>query len=90
MADLAQGTRGSDSWSAQNAAQVDMKIEVSVVLVSDVDPAKEFYQRPDGGWTKRRPAFSSSRPKQASTPARMTRRRHESGLLDCYISIHFG
>jgi hypothetical protein len=29
-------------------------------------------------------------PGQTNTPALMARRHHESGLLGCYISIHFG
>jgi len=44
MANLTQDTPGSDSLSGQ-AAQVDMKLEVFVIPVSDVDRAKEFYSR---------------------------------------------
>jgi catechol 2,3-dioxygenase-like lactoylglutathione lyase family enzyme len=45
MANLTQDTPGSDSLSGQSAAQVDMKLEVFVIPVSDVDRAKEFYSR---------------------------------------------
>jgi len=37
--------RGSDGGSAASVAKVDMKLEAVVIPVSDVDRAKEFYER---------------------------------------------
>lgn len=45
MANLMQEIRANDPTSAASAAKVDMKIEVIVIPVSDVDRAKEFYGR---------------------------------------------
>jgi len=48
MANLTQEMRGNGATGAAGAAGVDMKIEVIVIPVSDVDRAKEFYGRV--GW----------------------------------------
>jgi len=45
MANLTQEIRAKGATGAASAAGVDMKIEVIVIPVSDVDRAKEFYQR---------------------------------------------
>src|SRR5882757_4616772 len=37
--------RGSDATSGTNVARVDMKLEILVIHVSDVDRAKDFYGR---------------------------------------------
>src|SRR5258706_13618890 len=37
--------RGSDATSGTNVASVDMKLEIAVIPVSDVDRAKDFYGR---------------------------------------------
>ena len=45
MAILKQEIRGNGATAAASAAGVDMKIEVIVIPVSDVDGAKEFYRK---------------------------------------------
>jgi catechol 2,3-dioxygenase-like lactoylglutathione lyase family enzyme len=45
MADLKSEVRSNDATSAASVARVDMKLEVVVIPVSDVDRAKEFYGR---------------------------------------------
>jgi catechol 2,3-dioxygenase-like lactoylglutathione lyase family enzyme len=45
MANRTQEIRGIEATGAASAAGVDMKIEVIVITVSDVDRGKEFYQR---------------------------------------------
>jgi catechol 2,3-dioxygenase-like lactoylglutathione lyase family enzyme len=45
MGNLTQDTHGSDRASARSAAEIDMKLEVIVMPVSDVDRAKEFYSK---------------------------------------------
>ena len=44
MANLMQEIRGNDAKDA-SAAKVDMKFELVVIPVSDVDRAKEFYAK---------------------------------------------
>jgi hypothetical protein len=62
--------RSNDATSDASVAKVDMKLEVVVIPVSDVDPAKEFYKRLAGGWMSRRPALSSSRRRAPGARAR--------------------
>ncbi|HXM64624.1 MAG TPA: hypothetical protein VN950_27430 [Terriglobales bacterium] len=58
MANLAQEIRSNDATSDASVAKVDMKLEVVVIPVSDVDRAKEFYKKlgwrldvtPPGSW----------------------------------------
>ena len=45
MANLMQEIRGNGATGSASAAGVDMKIEVIVIPVSDVDRAREFYQK---------------------------------------------
>src|SRR5215208_562030 len=45
MADLKSEVRSNDATCAASVARVDMKLEVVVIPVSDVDRAKEFYGR---------------------------------------------
>src|SRR5215210_8158283 len=45
MANLKSEVRSNDATSAASVARVDMKLEVVVIPVSDVDRAKEFYGR---------------------------------------------
>jgi catechol 2,3-dioxygenase-like lactoylglutathione lyase family enzyme len=45
MTDLTQEIRTNQPTSATSAARVDMKFEVVVIPVSDVDRAKEFYTK---------------------------------------------
>jgi catechol 2,3-dioxygenase-like lactoylglutathione lyase family enzyme len=45
MANLTSEIRSNDPTSGANFARVDMKLEVIVIPVSDVDRAKEFYGR---------------------------------------------
>ena len=45
MANLTDGTRKENATSDASVARVDMKFEVVVIPVSDVDRAKEFYAR---------------------------------------------
>jgi len=45
MANLMQEIQGSGATGSASAAGVDMKIEVIVIPVSDVDRAREFYQK---------------------------------------------
>src|SRR5450432_1489292 len=44
MADLKPETRGNDATNA-SVAKVDMKFEIVVIPVADVDRAKEFYAK---------------------------------------------
>lgn len=39
------GVRGNETSGAASVADTDMKLEVVVIPVSDVDRAKEFYDR---------------------------------------------
>jgi catechol 2,3-dioxygenase-like lactoylglutathione lyase family enzyme len=62
MANLTIEIRSNDPTRAASVAKVDMKLEVVVIPVSDVDRAKEFYEKL--GWrldVRRRPSWSSSR-----------------------------
>jgi catechol 2,3-dioxygenase-like lactoylglutathione lyase family enzyme len=45
MANPPQEVQGSDTTNDQNLAQVDMKFEIVVIPVSDIDRAKEFYTK---------------------------------------------
>ena len=45
MANLAQEIRTNDPTGTASVAKVDMKLEVVVIPVSDVDRAKEFYKK---------------------------------------------
>jgi catechol 2,3-dioxygenase-like lactoylglutathione lyase family enzyme len=45
MANLTQETQNNETTSGTTAAKVDLKFEVVVIPVSDVDRAKEFYAR---------------------------------------------
>jgi catechol 2,3-dioxygenase-like lactoylglutathione lyase family enzyme len=45
MANLTDGIRKGDATSDAGVARVDMKLEVVVIPVSDVDRAKEFYEK---------------------------------------------
>ena len=45
MANLKDEVRSNDATSAASGARVDMKLEVVVIPVSDVDRAKEFYAK---------------------------------------------
>jgi catechol 2,3-dioxygenase-like lactoylglutathione lyase family enzyme len=45
MANLTDGIRKDDATSDAGDARVDMKLEVVVIPVSDVDRAKEFYEK---------------------------------------------
>src|SRR5215211_8975733 len=45
MADLKSEVRSNDATSAASVARVDLKLEVVVIPISDVDRAKEFYGR---------------------------------------------
>ena len=45
MANLTQEIRSNDTTSDASAVKVDMKFEIVVIPVSDVDRAKEFYER---------------------------------------------
>jgi catechol 2,3-dioxygenase-like lactoylglutathione lyase family enzyme len=45
MANPTHGVRANDAASEASGAKVDMKLEIVVIPVSDVDRAKEFYQR---------------------------------------------
>ena len=45
MANLTDGTRKENATSDASVARVDMKLEIVVIPVSDVDRAKEFYAR---------------------------------------------
>ena len=45
MADLKPEVQGNDAGKDANVAKVDMKFEIVVIPVSDVDRAKEFYGR---------------------------------------------
>jgi catechol 2,3-dioxygenase-like lactoylglutathione lyase family enzyme len=45
MPDAAYAARAEDAFSETNIAKVDMKFEIVVIPVSDVDRAKEFYAR---------------------------------------------
>src|SRR5918997_2073991 len=45
MANLKSEVRSNDATSAASVARVDMKLEMVVIPVSDVDRAKEFYGR---------------------------------------------
>ena len=49
MANLKYESRSNDSTSDASVARIDMKLEVVVIPVSDVDRAKEFYGRSSGG-----------------------------------------
>jgi hypothetical protein len=74
--------RSSDAARNADVARIDMKLEVVVIPVSDVDRAKEFYERIGGGSTLTAPpakisAWSSSRrrvPAARSISARTSRR----------------
>jgi len=77
MTNLKNGSRSNDARDV-SVAPVDMKLEVIVIPVSDVDRAEKFYRRL--GWrqdvTSRRqaPACSSSRrtaPRARSSLARL-------------------
>jgi catechol 2,3-dioxygenase-like lactoylglutathione lyase family enzyme len=45
MVDVTHEISGDDMTSDASVANVDMKLEVVIIPVSDVDRAKEFYQR---------------------------------------------
>ena len=45
MANLTYEIRSNDATSSAQVASADMKLEVVVIPVSDVDRAKEFYGR---------------------------------------------
>src|ERR1700751_4801234 len=45
MANATEKVRGNDAASEASAAKVDMKLEIVIIPVSDVDRAKEFYAR---------------------------------------------
>jgi catechol 2,3-dioxygenase-like lactoylglutathione lyase family enzyme len=45
MVDPAHGVHANDAASQAGVARIDMKLEVVIIPVSDVDRAKEFYQR---------------------------------------------
>jgi hypothetical protein len=70
---------------ATTVARVDMKVEVVVIPVSDVDRAKSSTGGSGGGRTKRRPALSSSRrraPGARSNSARSSRRPRPAQARD--------
>ncbi len=45
MANPTMEIRSNDATSDANVAKLDMKLEVVVIPVSDVDRAKEFYKK---------------------------------------------
>jgi catechol 2,3-dioxygenase-like lactoylglutathione lyase family enzyme len=45
MANPTYGVRANDATSQADVARIDMKLEVVIIPVSDVDRAKEFYER---------------------------------------------
>ena len=45
MANLTYEIRSNDSTSDASVVKVDMKLEVVVIPVSDIERAKEFYRR---------------------------------------------
>ena len=74
-------TRSKDATSDARVGKVDMKLEVVIIPVSDVDRAKEFYGslgwRLDADFASTTSASSSSRrpaPRARSSSARTSRR----------------
>ena len=59
MANLKDEIRSNDARDA-SVARVDMKLEIVVIPVSDVDRAKEFYGKLGGGSTPTSPPVTTS------------------------------
>ena len=59
--------------SAVSAAKVDMKLEVVVIPVADVDRSKEFYRNSGGGSTSTSHSTTASGSSSSRQPARRAR-----------------
>ena len=60
MANPTYEIRTSNPTSDASVVKVDMKLEVVVIPVSDVDRAKEFYRSSGGGWTSTPPTVTTT------------------------------